>query len=61
MTLASRRDMVDQINESRLEAIDKPVFTFIGEIKKISLRIRSYGSGTVVERGCAGGFHQEFA
>ncbi|PWB03990.1 AAA family ATPase [Duncaniella muris] len=34
MTLASRRDMVDQINESRLEAIDKPVFTFIGEIKK---------------------------
>ncbi len=33
MTLASRRDMVDQINESRLEAIDKPVFTFIGEIK----------------------------
>lgn len=34
MTLASRRDMVDQINESRLEAVDKPVFTFIGEIKK---------------------------
>ena len=34
MTLASRRDMVDQINESRLEAIDKPVFTFIGERKK---------------------------
>lgn len=33
MTLAARRDMVDNINESRLKAIEKPVFTFIGEIK----------------------------
>ena len=34
MTLATLRDIDEQINESRLEAIDKPVFTFIGEIKK---------------------------
>lgn len=33
MTLAARRDMVDHINESRLDAIEKPAFTFIGEIK----------------------------
>ncbi len=33
MTLASRRDMVDHINEVRLNAIDKPLFTFTGQIK----------------------------
>lgn len=33
MTLASRRDMVDHINESRLEAIDRPLITFVGTIK----------------------------
>ena len=33
MTLASRRDMVDHINESRLEAIDRPLVTFVGTIK----------------------------
>lgn len=32
MTLASRRDMVDHINESRLEAIDRPLFKFTGTI-----------------------------
>lgn len=33
MTLASRRDMVDHINESRLEAIDRPLFKFVGSIR----------------------------
>lgn len=33
MTLATRRDMVDYINETHLEAIDKPSFTFTGTIK----------------------------
>ncbi|MCM1077507.1 MAG: AAA family ATPase [Bacteroides sp.] len=33
MTLASRRDMVDHINETRLEAIDRPLIKFMGEIK----------------------------
>ena len=32
MTLATRRDMVDHINESRLESIKKPLFVFTGEI-----------------------------
>lgn len=32
MTLASRRDMVDHINETRLNAIDRPIVTFIGTI-----------------------------
>lgn len=32
MTLATRRDMVDHINESRLDSIKKPLFTFTGEI-----------------------------
>lgn len=33
MTLASRRDMVDYINQSHLDAIRRPLFTFTGEIK----------------------------
>lgn len=33
MTLASRRDMVDHINETRLNAIDRPLVTFVGTIK----------------------------
>lgn len=33
MTLATRRDMVDHINEAHLDAIKKPVFTFLGTIK----------------------------
>lgn len=33
MTLASRRDMVDNINETRLNAIEKPLFTFTGTIR----------------------------
>lgn len=33
MTLASRRDIVDHINETRLKAIDRPLVTFMGEIK----------------------------
>lgn len=33
MTLASRRDMVDHINETRLNAIDRPIIKFIGTIK----------------------------
>lgn len=33
MTLAARRDMVDHINESHLEAIKRPTFTFDGVIK----------------------------
>ena len=32
MTLASRRDMVDYINERHLDAITKPAITFTGEI-----------------------------
>lgn len=32
MTLATRRDMVDHINESRLAAIDRPTVTFTGKI-----------------------------
>ncbi len=32
MTLASRRDMVDHINESRLNAIDRPLFKFTGTV-----------------------------
>lgn len=33
MTLATRRDMVDHINESHLQSIKKPTVTFIGKIK----------------------------
>ncbi len=33
MTLATRRDMVDHINEDHLKAIKKPMVTFIGKIK----------------------------
>lgn len=33
MTLATRRDMVDHINEAHLDAIKKPAFTFVGTIK----------------------------
>lgn len=33
MTLASRRDMVDHINETRLDAIERPLITFVGTIK----------------------------
>lgn len=33
MTLATRRDMVDYINEHHLDAIKKPLVTFIGTIK----------------------------
>ena len=33
MTLATRRDMVDHINESHLAAIKRPLITFIGTIK----------------------------
>ena len=33
MTLATRRDMVDHINEAHLNAINKPVVTFAGSIK----------------------------
>lgn len=32
MILAARRDMVDHINQSRLEAIERPEFTFTGRI-----------------------------
>ncbi len=34
MTLATRRDMVDHINETHLEAIARPAVTFTGEIKE---------------------------
>lgn len=33
MTLASRRDMVDHINETRLNAIERPLVTFVGTVK----------------------------
>ncbi|MDE7474344.1 MAG: AAA family ATPase [Duncaniella sp.] len=33
MTLAARRDMVDHINETHLNAIDRPLVTFVGTIK----------------------------
>ncbi|WP_289871025.1 AAA family ATPase [uncultured Duncaniella sp.] len=33
MTLASRRDMVDHINETRLEAIERPLVVFTGTIR----------------------------
>lgn len=33
MTLASRRDMVDHINETRLKAIERPLVVFTGTIK----------------------------